>query len=458
MNYDLILDKIRPNQEEINKNIDLANKLIEFINDTCKNENIEAKAILVGSVAKGTFLSGKSDIDIFISFPLSTSMEYLEEKGLYLGYKANDFFNGKSIKNYASHPYLISEINGSKIDFVPCYDIGENSHIKSAVDRTILHTKYIKKNLKKTDEVLLLKKFMEKTKTYGSENKVGGFAGYLCELLILRYETFENTLNSAANWKFGTSIDLESFGTIKQFNHPLIVIDPTDKNRNVAASLMLDTYSSFINATRNYLSSNDDIKAKYFEDLDKEVSLNDIKNQFKERETLTHIITFNIPDIVHDALHPQLKKTLESICEKLDNEGFSVFKSDYWANDEGIAIFLIEMNIHKLSNVKIHYGPKIFAKKACNNFLEIHSEKNCYTLGDFLVFTEKSEFENSNDYIKHLLSVEHSHKIKIGKNIKEDLLNTYKIASLDDYLINNQTYEFLDFLDDFLNPGQYQKR
>ena len=64
--------------------------------------------------------------------------------------------------------------------------------LKSAVDRTILHTHYIKKNLKENqiNDVLILKKFMEGIETYGSEFKVGGFAGYLCELLILEYGTF----------------------------------------------------------------------------------------------------------------------------------------------------------------------------------------------------------------------------------------------------------------------------
>ena len=37
---------------------------------------------------------------------------------------------------------------------------------------------------------------------HGSEFKVGGFAGYLCELLIIHYGTFLNVLKYAADeWK-----------------------------------------------------------------------------------------------------------------------------------------------------------------------------------------------------------------------------------------------------------------
>ncbi|WP_409199425.1 CCA tRNA nucleotidyltransferase [Methanobrevibacter sp. DSM 116169] len=459
MKYDNILKEIKPKKEEINKCLKIANELIDFLNDSAKKEGINAEAFLVGSVAKETFLSGKSDIDIFISFPLDVSMDYLEEKGLLLGYKASDKFNGNSYKNYASHPYLISEIDGFKVDFVPCYKIDKGDNIKSAVDRTILHTNYIKTNKINKDEILLLKRFMSETKTYGSENKVGGFAGYLCELLILKYQTFENLLLSATNWKYGTSIDLEGYGTSKQFNDPLIVIDPTDKNRNVAASLRLDTYSEFINSARNYLESSDDIKLKYFYNLDKTLSINKLKNQFNDRGNTSYIISFKIPEIVHDALHPQLKKTLESICEKLEDNEFKVFKSDYWSDEENIAIFILEMEVFKLSNIKVHYGPKIFAKKACLNFQKIHGRENCYTLNDFLVKNTEREFKTCESYINHILTNEHSHKIKIGKNLKDSLLETYNISLLIDNMDEfNENKDFLIFLDDFLNPGQYQRR
>ena len=459
MNYDAILNKIKPTKEEFSRSLKIANDIIKYLNEIPNDEGIVSKAVLVGSVAKKTFLSGQSDIDIFISFPQETSPDYLEEKGLYLAYKASEKFNGISYKNYASHPYLISEINGFKVDFVPCYQMNEGSKIKSAVDRTVLHTEYIKKNLKKHDEVLLLKRFMNKTKTYGSENKTGGFAGYLCELLIIKYGTFENLLKNASNWKYGTKIDLESYKTSNQFNDPLIVIDPTDKNRNVSAALRLDIYSKFINSARNYLESSNEDKIKYFEDLNKNISLKAIKKQFKNRGSKTLLISFEVPEIILDSLHPQLKKTLESICEKLEEEDFSVFKYDYWTNEKDLAIFLIEMTTHTLNNIKVHYGPKIFSKKACINFQKIHGIKNCYTLNDYLVKDSNRKFKTCEEYIKYVLNKKNSQDIKIGKNIKDHLIETYQINYLEDYLDNiSKNNEFIQFLDDYLNPGQYQKR
>ena len=210
MDYTFILNEIKPTVEEENEIKRVSDALLNFINDKCFIENIDAEAVLVGSVAKKTYLRGKSDIDVFISFPLNVDKKTLKEKGLYLAHQCCEAFNANPRHQFASHPYVTTEIDAFNVDFVPCYQIDNGSQLKSAVDRTILHTKYVQSNLKdyQKDEVILLKRFMDMTGTYGSEFKVGGFAGYLCELLIIKYGTFENTLKEACNWQYGHTIDL----------------------------------------------------------------------------------------------------------------------------------------------------------------------------------------------------------------------------------------------------------
>lgn len=494
MNYELILEKLRPGQEEIDEVNKTTKKVIDFINETCKDEGIDAQAYVVGSVAKNTWLSGKSDIDIFISFPYEAEMDYLKEKGLYLAYKANDNFEGDASEHYASHPYLTCDIDGLEIDIVPCYDLTGGKPIKSAVDRTILHTNYIKANLKKEqeDEVLLLKKFMDAVGTYGSEFKTGGFAGYLCELLILKYGTFEDTLRAAQNWKFHTMIDLEGFGTAKDKifkEDPLVFIDPTDKNRNVGAALRIERYVDFIVASRNFLDILDDNDLsgeekeekliEFFKPLQKEHLLNkskeeiakDILESFKDRETQTLVIKFPIPEMSADALHPQLLKTIKSICEKIDIEEFSVFKYAYWTDEEKYVIFTIELNVFKQGKYYIHKGPKVWPKKACENFKEKWQDA-LYPLDEFMVLTRERQFKTAEDFIRSLLD-ENIHIIKVGKSIKDALCNDYALMEIDEFLndLDNQfgyntsnctseelARDYLDSLDDFLNPGQYIKR
>ena len=447
MDYSLILNDIKPTVEQKAKINDVSYKIVDFLQKTCDENHIDAKISIVGSVAKNTALKGKSDIDIFIAFPLNTDMHYLKDTGLDLAHKCCDEFNGIASHHFASHPYVTAYIEGFEVDMVPCYEISDGSELKSAVDRTILHTKFVKANLSKSqqDDVLLLKRFMSMTGTYGSEFKVGGFAGYLCELLIIYYGSFANTLNEVIRWKYGQSIDIKNYGTSDLFKDPLIVIDPTDKNRNVAAALRLDKMAEFIQSIRNYLNS--DNKIDYFYPVEKNLNENDIFNELERRDSDFIAISFKIPDMALDTLHPQLRKTCESLEKKLNNEEFNVFKADYWSDEVETCVILLEMASSKLNDVKINIGPKVYIDKACNNFTKKYGIENCYVLNDFLVHNQKRDFSNAYDLISHVFTKEHINLIKVGKNIKKNIINTYKFIDIDEIDLN--------FLDDFIKPGQY---
>ena len=448
MDYNLILDDIKPTLDETKQINEVSSKVINYLQKLCDSGNLNAHVALVGSVAKNTALKGKSDIDIFIAFPLDTDKKILKKTGLELAHKCCDEFDSVAEHHFASHPYVTTHIDGFEVDIVPCYAIEDGSQLKSAVDRTILHTRYVKANLKdgQEDEVLLLKRFMAMTGTYGSEFKVGGFAGYLCELLIIHYGTFENTLKNAINWKFGHSIDLENYGTSKQFKDPLIVIDPTDENRNVGAALRLEKLAEFIQSARNYIFS--DNKKDYFYPLNRNLNKEDILNEFKLRNSEFIAIKFNIPDIPLDTLHPQLRKTTEALERKLNGEEFNVFKADYWSDEILNCVILLEMASSTLNDVKVNVGPKVFINQACENFVGKYGRENCHIQGDFLVHTQKREFSNAKSLIEHIFTKEHIGLIKVGKNLKKNIIDTYKFIDIDEIASE-------EFLDDFINPGQY---
>lgn len=451
MDYDLILKDIKPTADEKRKIDEVSLSIMDFLQKECDSEDINANVALVGSVAKNTALKGKSDIDIFIAFPLDTDKNFLKETGLSLAHKCCDEFGSIPEHHFASHPYVTTHIEGFEVDIVPCYAINDGSQLKSAVDRTILHTRYVKSNLAEDqiDEVLLLKRFMAMTGTYGSEFKVGGFAGYLCELLIIHYGTFENTLKEAIKWQYGQSIDLENYGTSSLFKDPLIVIDPTDMNRNVGAALRLDKMAEFIQSARNYIFS--DNKKDYFYPLKRDLNIQSLINDFNERNSDLIAIRFDIPDIPLDTLHPQLRKTTEALERKLNDEEFNVFKADYWSDEYKSAVILLELASSRLNDVKVNVGPKVFINQACENFAAKYGRENCYVQDDFLVHTQKREFNNAKDLIGHIFTPEHIRLIKVGKNIKKTIINTYEFIGIDKF----ENDDYLEFLDDFINPGQH---
>lgn len=195
---------------------------------------------------------------------------------------------------------------------------------------------------------------------------------------------------------------------------------------------------------------------------------------FKDRQTKTLILKFKIPEnISADALHPQLLKTVSSICEKIEMEEFSVFKYDYWTDEERFVIFTIELNVFKQGKYYIHKGPKVWPKKACDNFKKKWQDA-LYPLDEFMVLTREREFKTAKEFLEKTLDDDHIHIFKIGKNIKEAICDDdCQPMEIDEFLngldnqfnydTSNQNSEelardYLNSLDDFLNPGQYIKR
>ena len=256
-------------------------------------------------------------------------------------------------------------------------------------------------------------------------------------------------MKKAINWKYGESIDLENYGTSKLFNDPLVVIDPTDMNRNVGAALRLDKMAEFIQSARNFIFS--DNKIEYFYPLKRNLSKQDLLDEFSARNSDLIAICFDIPDIPLDTLHPQLRKTTEALERKLNDEEFNVFKADYWSDEIESAVILLELASSRLNDVKVNVGPKVFINQACENFAAKYGRENCYVQGDFLVHTQRREFNNAKNLVEHIFTPEHIGLIKVGKNLKKTITNTYRFICIDE--IENDDY--LEFLDDFINPGQY---
>jgi tRNA nucleotidyltransferase (CCA-adding enzyme) len=453
INYPDIIKDIKPKKWEKKEVEELSSHLINVINDIASKKNIDAEAVLVGSVAKDTWLSGNADVDIFIKFPLKTSESYLKEKGLYLGSECMRKMGGSTEYRYASHPYVTGLIKTFEIDFVPCYDIRNTKKIKSAVDRTIPHTEYVKNNLipGKADEVLLLKKFMDNINAYGSEFKVGGFAGYLCELLIIHYGTFLNVLKYAADeWKPGYQIDMENYGTANLFTEPLIVVDPVDPHRNVAAALSLQTLSEFVVASRNYLENP---STTYFYDKEIQANQDEVKKEFEERGTKTLILHFRAPDIPADALYPQIKKTANSIVSVVERSGFKTWGSDYWTDEKDEIIILLEFEIWKLPQVKKHHGPPVWSKEHGANFQEKYGKK-VWIEGDQWVVDVDREYTEVDDLLKAVLSMEKFGLLKFGKHIKGSILNWYELMDVKEFLAHNKVEEgVLEFLYKYLHKN-----
>ncbi len=109
--------------------------------------------------------------------------------------------------------------------------------------------KHLKESQKK--EVRLFKQFLKGIGCYGAEAEIEGFSGYLCEIMIIKYKTFQQLIENVQHWHYGETLTLKEEG-LPHFETPLTFIDPVDSERNVASALSKDKFELFIKACKEY--------------------------------------------------------------------------------------------------------------------------------------------------------------------------------------------------------------
>lgn len=356
MNEKELLEKIRPTQQERDKVNELIKEYTYVLEKRIKEKGIHAEVCLTGSMAKDTWISGDKNIDLFLIFSHDYSEQQLKEYGLDIG-KISDYEIA-----YAEHPYVRNCVNGYEIDVVPAYQFREG--IRSSVDRTPLHTEYVLTHLKDRDQVRLLKKFVRSIGVYGSDLKVEGFSGYLCELLVIRCGSFMNVLEAAAAWKKGEPLFLEDF--TQQFDEPLVFVDPVDPERNVAAVLSEENLTKFMYYSREFLKNPD---PEYF--------FRQPERYTRVQNTQLYRIDFTV-NLIDDILFPQLRKTRDFLVKELERNDFQVFNTAVFYT--GI---LLELSVFELPPLTKHLGPPIWEREHCERFLKkherigVHRDKLC---------------------------------------------------------------------------------
>jgi tRNA nucleotidyltransferase (CCA-adding enzyme) len=152
---------------------------------------------------------------------------------------------------YAEHPYVSATLNNYNLDIVFCFDLTPKYLAKegpiTAVDRTPHHSRFINANLSLTqrDDVRLLKAFLISAFVYGDSSPVGrsGFTGFSTEMLIFHRGSFEHALEFLIQPKPLDYFNRPAGELRKMFKTDrLIIVDPTDSNRNIASSISERAY------------------------------------------------------------------------------------------------------------------------------------------------------------------------------------------------------------------------
>jgi len=370
-----VLKRVTPSSGKRKRILELADRLVNKVTAAAKEAGIDAKVRVEGSVAKDTWLSEEPDIDIFMRVPTTLPRESFGTTCLEIARKATEGFN--QIERFAEHPYLESIVDKVRVNIVPCYQVKRGGWI-SATDRTPFHTDYMKPLLDETmrGEIRLLKKFMKGIGVYGAEIKIGGFSGYLCELLTLNYESFIEVLKAVADWKEKRIIDYEEYykGREKEvrriFEGPLVLVDPVDKGRNVAAAVRKKRLDELTVAARAFLQS-PTLKFFYPKDI-RTLNAKGLVNAVKTRGSTIVFVKFGAVKTVSDVLWGQLYKTQRSLRKMLQQYDFNVVRDVAWSDEENLNLFIFEVEQRFLPLMKKHLGPPIRKRAECKRFLQKH--------------------------------------------------------------------------------------
>jgi len=370
-----ILRRIVPSTVEKERVYSLSKKIMERVSSAAREAALNAEVSLEGSVAKDTWLSGEADIDIFLKVESSLDRKELETTCLEVAKEATKEYT--PIERFADHPYVETFIGNARVNIVPCYRV-EKGMWKSATDRTPYHTEYMNRHLSPElrNETRLLKKFTKGTGTYGAEIRVGGFSGMLCETLILFYGSLKKTLGGAASWRSGTVIDIENHygGDLEEihnlFDQPLIVIDPVDKVRNLAAAVRDERLWEFVSASRLFPLK--PAHGFFYPPKQKTITPRSFTKVASQRGTCVIGLQFGRFTAPVDVVWSQMYKTERSLINLMRSKGFSVVSSSSYGDENDFNIIMIELESRILPRTTKHLGPPVERIAESNKFLSTH--------------------------------------------------------------------------------------
>ncbi len=315
---------------------------------------------LGGSFAKKTWLMQNSDIDIFIRFKKNVSEKEFEKISLEIGLGVLPV-DSRDIR-YSQHPYVEGKIKDTRVNIVPCYDV-KNGEWKSAADRSPFHTRHMRKALtpKMRNEVRILKTFLRSNKILGAEIATQGFSGYVAEVLILRYKSFRNLINSMSEIKEKQVIGEAT----KIFDTPLVIMDPVDSNRNLAAAISTENIGKFILLCRAF---KDKPSKEFFIEAKTRISETYWNNLL--------VVRFNFKENRPDIIWGQIKKMVGVLSSQLESNGFTVLRSrPHVGQDKKIYLFFFLESI-EISYIYSQNGPEFFRQDDSKKFISKNLRNN----------------------------------------------------------------------------------
>ena len=309
----------------------------------------ETREVLVGgSYAKGTWLQGHVDLDIFVKIDPSTSEPEFERIGLAVGALATKGYPAG--KKFAQHPYTEATVGGTRENIVPCFDV-EKGRWKSAADRSPFHVLLVRDlpEAVKT-QIRLLKLFMNSAGVYGAEIQKRGFSGYVAEVLVMKLGSFERVVS----W----------FAEDDGKGEPLFTLaDPVDEERDLGIAVSGESLGKMVLASREFLRRP---RLAFFREM-----------PARGRPTMAKEIVavlFSHRALSEDTLWGELRKTTRHLVRHVEMRGFTIARSMAASNNTDRSAIMMIPELSALPKLEQRVGPTVDRRKDVEAFVAANSK------------------------------------------------------------------------------------
>ncbi len=392
-----VINKIKPTKNEEKEILDNVDFILKKINKRLKN----SKAILGGSGAKGTWLRGLYEVDIFVMF----NYNMYQNKSAQL---SDVLFKmiGKEFKNmtrlHGSRDYFQVKEGKFTFEVIPILAIKKAEQAKNITDVSPLHAKWVNQHNTLKNDIRLTKQFCKAANVYGAESYIKGFSGYVCEVLTVHYNGFLNLVRNASKWKDKEIIDVKNFykgkDVLMEMNQSkvyssLIVVDPVQADRNAAAALSKEKFERFKLWCKKFLRNP---SKEFF--IEKKITIQDLIKRAGKNELILLDVESKIGK--EDVVGAKLLKVLEYLRDALEENDFKIYGYgwDWDKKEKALLYFIVDKEV--LTEIKKRIGPPLNSKKHVILFKKKH--KKTFVQGKRICAYVKREFRRAEELIREL--------------------------------------------------------
>src|SRR5215217_3026583 len=260
---------------------------------------------------------------------------------------------------------------------------------------------------------------------YGAEISTEGFSGYVSEVLVLKYSSFESVLRAAADWQEGQIIAVCDYDSdfVKAFNSPVIIIDPVDSRRNLGSAISPQSVAKFMLAARAFLENP---SLEFF----KEGKYRRRRRNGASRKLLLPnvlVVEFSHEKRSPDIIWGQLKRSINAIAKQLELAHFVVLRSSCVTDETNSAALAFLLESITLPAYTKKKGPEVFRRKDTASFLSNRKSKPLAIWVDREMRTAMLIDRNSTDARKFVgsLLLNHHENSGISKDLIVNKLQIY---------------------------------